>query len=208
MNLWAHFLKIANLKAFLKKKNPAIFIIYDFFTPFVKLCGWRFLYFFSLCDGRNKAVFLKLEHSSLHGVKQKKHKKKHENLVFKPLLQEIWLKNLTIRKLFWSSKFSKRKKHATKSYRNWISKLNYVQPTIILSKIFDIHLQDSHRKFLDQMKYTIQHEQNCVASLFKKSKAVFKKLQWKISSSVWGEQVSKKLGSSFPFSMFRYFPVF
>ena len=120
MNLWAHFLKIANLKAFLKKKNPAIFIIYDFFTPFVKLCGWRFLYFFSLCDGRNKAVFLKLEHSSLHGVKQKKHKKKHENLVFKPLLQEIWLKNLTIRKLFWSSKFSKKKKHATKSYRNWI----------------------------------------------------------------------------------------
>ena len=33
-------------------------------------------------------------------VKQEKHKKKHENLAFKPLLQEIQLKNLTIRKLF------------------------------------------------------------------------------------------------------------
>lgn len=131
---------------------------------------------------------------------------------------KIWCLNPYYNKFDWKTwlsesfsgalSFERKKKHATKSYRNWISKLNYVQPTIILSKIFDIHLQDSDRKFLDQVKYTIQHEQNCVASLVKKSKAVFKKLKWKISSSVWGEQASKKLGSSFPFSMFRYFPVF
>ena len=37
------------------------------------------------------------------GVKQKKYEKKHEILAFKLLLQEIWLKNLTSRKIFWSS---------------------------------------------------------------------------------------------------------
>ena len=31
-----------------------------------------------------------------------KNKKKHEILAFKPLLQEIRLKNLTVRKIFWS----------------------------------------------------------------------------------------------------------
>ena len=44
-----------------------------------------------------------IEHSNLRGVKQKKHKKKHEILAFKPLLQEIRLKNLTSRKIFCSS---------------------------------------------------------------------------------------------------------
>ena len=53
-----------------------------------------------LCGVRNKAVFLILEHSSLRGVKQKKHEKKHEILAFKLLLHEIRLKNLTIRKIF------------------------------------------------------------------------------------------------------------
>ena len=50
----------------------------------------------------NEAIFLILEYSSHRGVKQK-NKKKHEILAFKPLLQEIELKNLTIRKLFLSS---------------------------------------------------------------------------------------------------------
>ena len=53
-----------------------IFNIYQVFAPFVKLDGCRLLYFFSLCDIRNEAVFLLLEHSSLRGVKQKKHIKK------------------------------------------------------------------------------------------------------------------------------------
>ena len=55
----------------------------------VKLCGCRFLYFFSLCDVKNEVVFLELELSSPKGVKQKKLEKKHELLAFKPLLQEI-----------------------------------------------------------------------------------------------------------------------
>ena len=44
-----------------------------------------------------------LEHSSLRGIEQKNHEKKHEILAFKSLLEEIRLKNLTIRKIFWSS---------------------------------------------------------------------------------------------------------
>ena len=99
----------------------AIFNIDHIFTRFVKLCGSRFLYFFSPCDVRNEVVFqrkgggdaipdiqqgnlhdtriqlvvrkevvfLLLEHSSLRGVKQKKHKKKHEIVAFELLLQEI-----------------------------------------------------------------------------------------------------------------------
>ena len=41
----------------------AIFSISHVFAPFVKLCGCRFLYFFS--DNMNKAIFLIPEHSSL-----------------------------------------------------------------------------------------------------------------------------------------------
>ena len=85
----------------------AIFNIYHVFAPCVKLCGCRFLYFFSLCDVRNKVVFLVLEHSSLMGeergiggLSKKTRKKKHEILAFKPLLQEIRLKNPIIRKIF------------------------------------------------------------------------------------------------------------
>ena len=53
---------------------------------------------FGLCDCRNEAPFLILENIPAPGGLNKK----HEILVFKPLLQEIQLKNLTIRKLFWS----------------------------------------------------------------------------------------------------------
>ena len=65
------------LAIFLQKL--AIFNIYHVFASFVKLCGYRFLYFFSLCDVRNKAVFLT-------EVKSKP-RKKSEILAFKPLLQ-------------------------------------------------------------------------------------------------------------------------
>ena len=51
------------------------FNIYHVFAPFVKLYRCRFLCFFSLCDIRNKPVFLFLEHSRLMEVKQKKHVK-------------------------------------------------------------------------------------------------------------------------------------
>ena len=80
-----------------------IFNIYHVSALVVKLRGGRFLYFFSLCDVKNEVVFLLLEHSSLRGIKQKKHVKKREILAFKPLLQEIRLKNLTSRKIFWRS---------------------------------------------------------------------------------------------------------
>ena len=92
------YLPILKMVAIFLKKL-AIFDIY-IFAPFVKLHGCRFLYFFSLCDVRNEVVFLIVEHSSLRGVKLEKHKKKHEILAFKPLLQEIQLKNQITRKIF------------------------------------------------------------------------------------------------------------
>ena len=82
------------LAIFLQK--IAIFNIYHIFAPFMKHRGCRFFYLFGLCDVRNKVVFLILEHSCFWGLKYK-------ILAFKPLLQEIRLKNLTSRKLFSSS---------------------------------------------------------------------------------------------------------
>ena len=47
------------------------------------------LYFFSLCDIRNEAVFLILEYSSIRGIKQKKKKeKKHEILCQYPVSRQ------------------------------------------------------------------------------------------------------------------------
>ena len=62
-------------------QKVVIFNIYHIFAQFMKLHGCRFLYIFSLCDVRNKVVFLILEHSSLRGgggSKQEQEKKKHE----------------------------------------------------------------------------------------------------------------------------------
>ena len=53
------------------KNSQFSFTIYHVFTTFVKLCGCRFLYFFSLCDVRNEADFLLLEHSSSRGLNRK-----------------------------------------------------------------------------------------------------------------------------------------
>ena len=56
-------------------------------------------------------------------LKRKKHKKKHEILAFRPLLQEIRLKTLTIRKVFWSSKskfWNLKKKTCCRSLPKWI----------------------------------------------------------------------------------------
>ena len=180
----------------------------------MKLHGCRFLYFFSLYDVKNEAVFLELEPSSPRGVKQEKHKKKHEIFTFKPLLQEIWLKNLTSRKLFWSSTSklqNKKKKPTAKACRNG-AKLNYVHPTMVSSKIFDrsiyvIATWNSQEK----IKWIIPHEQNHTPWLVKNSKTVFSKLMWQISLSVSGEQASRQANTSclaFLSQIFIYFLIF
>ena len=103
-----------------------IFNMYHIFVPFIKLYGCRFLYFFGLCEVRNKTVFLILEHSSPRGVKQKKHKKRHEMLAFKPLLQKIGLKNWlseSFSEALTSKLWNKRKfmlLKLTEMQRNWI----------------------------------------------------------------------------------------
>ena len=120
----------------------------DCIPPFVKLHGCRFLYFLNLFDIRNEVVFLILEHSSFSGVKQKKHKKNHEILAFKPLLQEIWLKNLTSRKIF----FEIKKNTSCRSLQKW-SEIELYSPLYGFIKIFwEIQLRDSHMKFMGKNK--------------------------------------------------------
>ena len=128
-----------------------IFKIYHILTPFVKLPRCRFWYFSGLCDIKNEAVFLILEHSSPMGVKQKKQKKKHEILAFKPLLQETWLKNW----LSWSSNISmlsNKKKYMlpklTKMVQNWI----IFTPYGFIKNLRLIHARDSHVKFTGKNK--------------------------------------------------------
>ena len=87
-----------------------------------------------------------------HWVKQKKHTKKHGSLTFKPLLQEIQLKNL-------SESFSKaltfklwnKKMHAAETYRNG-AKLNYIYPYGFLTNIWLIHPREGHVKFMGEKK--------------------------------------------------------
>ena len=67
-------------------------------------------------------------------------------------------------------------------------------------KSLAIHLRDSHVKFKEKIKSAIPREQNCVTLLVKNGKTVFSKLTQKISLLVSGEQASKHLASSFPFS--------
>ena len=102
---WPFSFHSDNWKKFtISLQKLVIFNICHVFTPFVKHPGCRFLSFFTLCDIRNEAVFLILEHSSLRGLNRKKHKENHENLAFKLLLQEIRLvESLSSRKIFWSS---------------------------------------------------------------------------------------------------------
>ena len=66
-NDYFHFTQITDKNLQFSFKNWQ----FSMFTAFMKLRGFRFLYFFSLCDIRNEAVFLLLKHSCLKGVKQK-----------------------------------------------------------------------------------------------------------------------------------------
>ena len=124
-----------------------IFNIYHIFAPFVKLRGCRFLYFFSLCDVRNEAVFLLLEHSSPRGVKQKKHVKKREILAFKSLLQEIQLKNL-IAERFSEALTSK----YCWSLPKWSKIELYSPPYGLIKHLWQIHSRDIHVEFLGKNK--------------------------------------------------------
>ena len=120
----------------------------------MKLCGCRFLYFFSLCDVRNEAVFLLLEHSSPRGVNQEKHVKKREILGFKPLLQEIRLKNLTGRRFseVLTSKLWNKKNTYFWSLPKWSEFELYSPPYGFIKNLRQIRPRDSHMKFTGKNK--------------------------------------------------------
>ena len=90
-------------------KNSQFSLKYWWFSTFTMLSlhSWSsvdadFLFLQSVwCQERSGLSTSRTFHPQ--GVKQKRHVKKHEILAFKPLLQNIQLKNLTSRKIFWSS---------------------------------------------------------------------------------------------------------
>ena len=191
----------------------AIFNIYDVFAPFVKLRGCRFLYFFSLCDVRNKAVFLLLEHSSPRRVKQKKYVKNvkfwplnpyYKRSDWKTLLAESFSEALT-------SKLWNKKKYIlpklTEMERNWI----IFTPYGTIKNLWQIHSRDCHVEFTAKIKSAIPREQNYAAWLVKNGKTVLSKLTRKISLSVSGEQASRQtsarpgafLSQNFRFHIFK-----
>ena len=120
-----------------------IFNIYHVFAPFMKLCGCRFLYFFSLWDVRNEAVFLFLEHSSLRGGKQKKHVK---NMKFWPYNKRSdWKTSLAER---FSEALTSKLWNKKKYCQNWI----IFTPYGLIKNLLQIHSRDSHMEFTGKNK--------------------------------------------------------
>ena len=192
-----------------------IFNIYHIFTPFVKLRRCRFLYFFSLCDVRNEAVFLLLEHSSPRGVKQKKHVK---NVKFWPL-------NPYYKRSNWKTKLAERYSEVVTS-KLWNKKIHIYCQSLpkwseielyslygMIKSLWHIHSRDRHVEFTGKNTTwsAIPREQNHVAWLVKNDKTVFSKLTWKISLSVSGKQASRQASArpgAFLSQNFRCFPYF
>ena len=96
-----------------------------------------FVFLQTVMSGENKPAW--------GGFKQKKLEKKQEMLAFKSLLREIRLRNLHIRKIFWSSNISFEIKK--------IAKLNYIHhPCDFIKNLWQIHLRESHMKFTGKNK--------------------------------------------------------
>ena len=124
------------------------------------------------------------------GGKKKKHMKNMKLWPLSPYHKrsdsKIWLSESFFRAL--TSKLWNKKIHAAKTYRNG-AKLNYIYTPMVLLKLFWlIHLKESHVKFTGKKKSAIPCEQNYTAWLANNDKTVFRKLTWKISLSVSGEQ--------------------
>ena len=86
------------------------------------------------------------------GLNRKKTWEKHEILSFKPLLQAIQLKNLTIRKIFWSANIWALKKNtccqSLQKQRNWI----ILTPYVLSKNLWQIILRENHMKFMRKKK--------------------------------------------------------
>ena len=187
-----------------------IFNIYHVFSLFMKLRGCRFLFFFSLCDVRNEAVLMILEHSSLRGVKEKKNEK---NMKFWPLTSyykrsnwKTWLSERSSEAL--TSKLWNKKNTCCRSLQKW-SEIELYSPPMVLSKTFNRSIQGiATWNSKEQIKSAILHEQNYAAWLIKSGKTVFSKLTRKICLSVSGEQAAGKQALGLWISFLRFLDIF
>ena len=198
----------------------AVFNIYHVFAPFVKLHGGRFLHFFSIiwCQERSGLSDYRTFQPRGGGGRgwggQKKHKKKHDILAFKPLLQEIWLKKTWLAERFSEalrSKLWNKRRYMlpklTKMEQNWI----IFTPYGFMKDLRQIHQRDSHMKFTGKNKVGNTTWAKLHAWLVKNSKTVFSKLTQKIYLSVSSEKASRQ-ASTWPLvvisQIFRYFLAF
>ena len=148
---WLFSFHSGNWKKLASLQKLAIFNIYHIFAPVLKLSGCRVLYFFSLCDVRNEAVFLILEHSSLRGLNRKSTRK---NMKFCPLnsynKRSDWKTWLVER--FSEALTSNKTKYMllklTEMQRNWI----VFTPYGFINNLRHINLRDSHVKFMGKNK--------------------------------------------------------
>ena len=128
-------------------------------------------------------------------------------MAFKPLLQEIRLKNWlseSFSEALTSKLWNKQKymlPKLTEMERNWIT----FTPYGFIKNLRLIHQRESHMRFTGKMKAAIPCEQNYVAWLVKNDKTVFSKLTREISLSVSGKQAIRWASTwplSVPFSDF------
>ena len=132
----------------------AIFNIYHVFAPFVKLHGYRFFYFFSRHDVRNKEVFLILEQSSLRGKQNKTCEKTLKH--YKRFDWKTWQSQR------FSEHLSFEIKHNTwcKSLQKW-SELNYIHLSMVLSKRFDRSIKEIAKwNSQEKIKLAMPRKQN------------------------------------------------
>ena len=124
----------------------AIFNIYHVFAPFVKLHGYRFFYFFSRHDVRNKEVFLILEQSSLRGKQNKTCEKTLKH--YKRFDWKTWQSQR------FSEHLSFEIKHNTwcKSLQKW-SEIELYSPLYgFIKKVWQIHQRNSQVKLTGKIK--------------------------------------------------------
>ena len=128
----------------------AIFNIYHVSTPFLKLRGCGFLYFFSLRNVRNEVIYLILEHSSI----------RDSGRLNKKTWEKFWPLNFYYNRCDWKTWRSKdfsealtSKLWSKKKKKNMLLKFTEMERNLIIftpynfiKNLRQIHLTDSHVK--------------------------------------------------------------
>ena len=118
----------------------------------------------------------------------------------------IWLSERFSEAL--TSKLWNKEMHGAGAYTNRV-KLNYVEPPMVLIKIFGGSIQGIARwNSWEKIKLAIPHEQSCVAWLVKNGKTAFSKLLLKFLCQYYASRQSNTWPLVFVFQIFKYISPF